>query len=288
MKKIVTINEHKEKMNEVLYFIHTNLSSRLLVKDLARLCSYSEFHFQRIFKEFTKKSVSNYVKESRLQWAANLLIFNKNSTITNIAHTCGFKSSATFANEFKKYFEMTPRTWRENGYENYKKEDILNNSKEVDFSKIEIKNIDDIKIVYMRHNGYDKTIKETWQRFLFLLKKEYEIVEPQMIAFLHNNPNITNLEECKYIVCANTYEKKVEVKGDIGVCDIPHGLYATIRYQGEYSDILHLYQKLYHEWLANSDYEALSSSAYIVYYKNHFVEEDEKFDIEFRMPISYK
>ena len=158
----------------------------------------------------------------------------------------------------------------------------------MDFSTIQIKNIDEIKIIYMRHSGYNQSIKEVWQRFLFLLKKDYEINSPEMIAFLHNNPNITDLKDCKYVVCANIFDKKVEVKGAIGVCDIPSGLYATIRYQGEYNDILHLYKKLYHEWLPGSDYEALSSSAYIVYYKNHFIEENGKFDIEFRMPISYK
>ncbi|MCP4971134.1 MAG: AraC family transcriptional regulator [Arcobacter sp.] len=286
MKKISTINEHSEQMNEVIYYIHNNLSSKLLVKDLAEISSYSEFHFQRIFKEITNKSVAQYIKDLRLQCAANLLIFNPNSTITTIAYNCGFKSSATFSNEFKKYFSINPRQWRKDKdklLKNYN----LENTNEVDFSKIEIKNIDEIRVAYMRHNGYNQTIKEIWERFLYVMKKDYNITSPKMIAFLHNNPDITSIEQCRYVVCANITDKRIKPKGDIGVCDISSGLYATIRYTGVYNDILYLYKKLYYEWLPNSKYEALASSAYIVHYKNHFLEKDGKFDIEFRMPISY-
>ena len=119
MKKM-TIQEHKVRINEVLYHIYTNLSTKFSIDELAKISSYSPFHFQRIFKELTQKSVITYIKEARLEWAANLLIFNPESTITEIAHTCGLKSSATFTNEFKKYYEMTPSLWRKNGYKIHK------------------------------------------------------------------------------------------------------------------------------------------------------------------------
>ena len=140
----------------------------------------------------------------------------------------------------------------------------------------------------MRHYGYDQSIKEIWQRFLYLLQKDYSINTPEMIAFLYSNPSITDTKDCRYVVCANIFNKKIKVRGDIGIDYIPSGLYATIRYKGKYNDILHLYKKLYYEWLPSSQYEAVSSAAYIIYYKNHFIETNEKFDIEFRMPIAYK
>lgn len=288
MKKKNTTSEHKERINEVMYHIYKNLSLKLSIEDLAQISSYSPFHFQRIFKEITHKSVVSYIKELRLQWAANLLIFNPESTITDIAHNCGLKSSATFTTEFKKYFKMTPSSWRKGGYETYKKENPSNNEKEVDFSTIVIKKIDPIDIAYVRHRGYDKSIKNMWQKFLYLLEEDYGVVNPKMIGFHHSNPNITDLEECRYIACIELEEYPVEIKGDIGLCNISGGLHATIRYQGEYNDVLHLYKKLYHEWLPSSEFEALSSSAHVIYYKNHFIEEDGQFDIEFRIPVAYK
>jgi len=55
MKKKDTTNEHKERINEVLYHIYKHLSKKLTIEDLAKISSYSPFHFQRIFKEITNK-----------------------------------------------------------------------------------------------------------------------------------------------------------------------------------------------------------------------------------------
>lgn len=288
MKKKETKKEHKERINEVQYHIYKYLSTKLSINDLAKISSYSPFHFQRIFKEITGKSVTNYIKDLRLQWAANLLVFNQNSTITDIAFNCGFKSSATFTNEFKKYYNTTPNLWRKGEYKNYKSSEYELKEKEVDFSKIKIEKIAEIPIAYMRHQGYDKTIKNMWQKFLFLLDEEYNITNATMMAFHHSNPNFTSIEDYRYIACIDLKDKKIVPKGDIGVCSISGGLYATIRFQGICEDALTLYKKIYHQWLPSSDFEALNSSANVLYYKNNYLNEKDEFDIEFRVPIKYK
>jgi len=282
------MDEHKVRINEVLYHIYTNLSSKFSIEELAKISSYSPFHFQRIFKELTQKSVVTYIKSARLEWAANLLIFNPESTITEIAHTCGLKSSATFTNEFKKYYEMTPSSWRKNGYKVHKYCETSKINKEVDFSTIKIKKIDNIKIAYMRHLGYDSCIQDTWQKFLYLLETQFDIKNPKMIGFHHSNPSITSVKDCRYGACIEIEDYNIEPKGDIGTGEIAGGLFATIKYQGEYNDVLYLYKKLYYEWLPRSEFEAINGKAHVIYYKNHFVEADGKFDIEFRIPITYK
>jgi AraC family transcriptional regulator len=140
----------------------------------------------------------------------------------------------------------------------------------------------------MRHQGYDKTIKNMWQKFLFLLDEEYNITNPTMMAFHHSNPNFTSIEDYRYIACIDLKNKKIEPKGDIGVCSISGGLYATIRFQGICEDALTLYKKIYHQWLPSSDFEALNSSANVLYYKNNYLNEKDEFDMEFRVPIKYK
>lgn len=288
MKKKDTTKEHKERINEVQYHIYKYLSSKLLIEDLAKISSYSPFHFQRIFKEITGKSVTTYIKDLRLQWAANLLIFNPNSTITNIAFDCGFKSSSTFSNEFKKFYKTTPNDWRKGEYKSYEPKEYELKEKEVDFSKIEIKKIPQIQIAYMRHQGFDKTIKKMWQKFLFLLEEDFGIKNPTMMAVHHSNPNIITLEDYRYVACVDLKDKKIKPKGDIGLCNIKGGLYATIRYQGICEDALTLYKKIYHQWLPSSEFEALNASANVLYYKNNYLDSKDEFDIEFRVPIRYK
>ena len=288
MKKKETTNDHKERMNEVLYHIYKNLSKKLTIEDLAKISSYSPFHFQRMFKSFTKQSVVTYIKKLRLQWAGNLLIFNPQSTITEIVYTCGFNSSATFSNEFKKYFNTTPSFWRKGAHENYESNEYQFKEKEVDFSQIKIEKLEEISIAYIRHQGYDKTIKTMWQKFLHILEDDFNIKNPTTLAYHHSNPNITSLEECRYIACIEVKDKTLQPKGDIGICCIPGGLYATIKYQGICEDVLTLYKKLYYQWLPSSEFEALSSSAHVLYHKNNYLDPEDKFDIEFRIPVRYK
>lgn len=288
MKKKETKYEHRERINEVQYHIYKNLSSKLLIEDLAKISSYSPFHFQRIFKEITNKSVTNYIKELRLHWAANLLISNQDSTITDIAFSCGFKSSATFTNEFKKRYNCTPKLWKEGEYKRYKPTEYDLREKEIDFSKIEIKKLPQINIAYTRHEGYDKTIKDVWKKFLFQLEEKYDIKNPTMFGFHHSNPDITAIEEYRYIACIDIEDRKITPKGDIGLCRIKEGLYAVIRFQGICEDVLTLYKKIYHEWLPSSQFEALNSSANVLYFKNNYLDPNDEFDIEFRVPIKYK
>jgi len=289
MKKKETKKEHRERINEVQYYIYRNLSNKLLIDDLAKVSSYSPYHFQRIFKEITKKSVTSYIKDLRLQWAANLLIFNPQSTVTDIAYNCGFKSSATFTNEFKKYYKYTPIEWRKSGFENYKANKYeIEEEKKVDFTKIEIKKLPSIDIAYMRHQGFDKTIKNVWQKFLFILEDELNIKNPTMMGVQHSNLNITSLEEYRYFACIDLKGQKIEPRGDIGICNIKAGLYATIEFEGICEDILTLYKKIYYEWLPSSKFEALNSSANILYHKNNYLDSKDEFNIEFRVPIKYK
>lgn len=57
----------------------------------------------------------------RLQKAANLLIVNKYSTISEIANACGFNSHSSFIKAFKKKFNYTPKEWKKDGYKSFPK-----------------------------------------------------------------------------------------------------------------------------------------------------------------------
>ncbi len=82
-----------------------------------------------------------------------------------------------------------------------------------------------------------------WQKFLFLLEEDFGIKNPAMMAVHHSNPNIITLEDYRYVACVDLKDKKIKPKGDIGLCNIKGGLYATIRYQGICEDALTLYKK---------------------------------------------
>ncbi|MCV6606790.1 MAG: AraC family transcriptional regulator [Campylobacterales bacterium] len=293
--KQTTQKDHNENINRVLYTIFKDLSHPFKIEELAKISTYSSFHFQKIFKNIVGESVISYIKKARLEWSGNLLIFNPNSTITEIANSCGFASSATFTNEFKNHFNTTPSKWRKGDSKDYKDlcskkssdqlKSILYSEKKLPIPTVEIKSINPIKVAYIRHIGYNKTIKKPWQKLLSFLDYKYKIKAPTMIGLYHSNPDITPLEECRYVACVKI-EKKIFPTNEIGVMEIPGGLYGCCSFQGSYGDIIHLYRTLYYSWLGESSYRARNTPPFAIYNNNHFLD-DGVVDVEFFIPLEY-
>ena len=100
------------RINDVLYFIHQDISNELLAKDLANIAAYSEQHFHRLFKEVVGEPVHHYIRRTRMEFAANQLMFDAKSSVLDIATKSGFASVSSFSRAFKSFFDMSPGEWR--------------------------------------------------------------------------------------------------------------------------------------------------------------------------------
>ncbi|MBP6713215.1 MAG: helix-turn-helix domain-containing protein, partial [Aliarcobacter sp.] len=91
MKK--STHEKRAKIaNYVMNYIYKYIDTNINIDELSLELKISKFHLHRIFKEEFKKNIYESIKSIRLQKAANLLITNKYSTITNIANMTGYSS----------------------------------------------------------------------------------------------------------------------------------------------------------------------------------------------------
>jgi AraC-like DNA-binding protein len=90
-----------------LHFIESNLSSRLVAEDMARLCCMSPFRFGRAFKEAFVVSFRDYVVHLRLKEAARLLE-NPQAQVTQVAYAVGFNDLSHFSRMFRRQFGVTP------------------------------------------------------------------------------------------------------------------------------------------------------------------------------------
>ena len=68
---------------------------------------------------------------------------------------------------------------------------------------------------------------------------------------------------------------------------IPKGIYAKFPLSGKYGDVIKLIQWVYHTWLIESGYETSPNPSYAIYHKNHFLSDDEKFELDYYLPIRY-
>jgi len=79
---------------------------------LAEIAGMSRFHFFRAFKSHTGRTPYRYLKDIRLEKAAEMLREQSESTITEICFKAGFASHSHFASVFYKKTGMTPREYR--------------------------------------------------------------------------------------------------------------------------------------------------------------------------------
>jgi AraC family transcriptional regulator len=289
MKK--STHEKRAKIaNDVMNYIYKYIDTDINIDELSIELKVSKFHLHRIFKEEFGKNIYESIKSIRLQKASNLLITNKYSTITDISSMCGYSSQTSFLRAFKQRFEMTPKIWKSGGYKQYSNnivEKITNQNKSITIFDIEpvIVKMPEIKGYYIRHQGYDLSIKKTWQKLQTWIYTN-DIKDYKQMALHHDNPIITPLEECQYIAIVsleNDDFKNVSLPSLI----IPKGIYAKFSLTGKYGDVIKLIQWVYHYWLIDSGYETTPNPSYTIYHKNHFLSSDEEFILDYYLPIKY-
>ncbi|MFV3307922.1 helix-turn-helix domain-containing protein [Pseudomonas sp. NY15181] len=88
------------------------LDTCISVTEIAKACALSRSHFSRMFKESTRMSPQQWLREQRVMKSRELL---KTSTmlLAEIALECGFCDQSHFCRTFVKAEGMTPKAWQQ-------------------------------------------------------------------------------------------------------------------------------------------------------------------------------
>ncbi|MBS9760459.1 helix-turn-helix domain-containing protein [Pseudomonas mosselii] len=88
------------------------LDTCVSVTEIAQACALSRSHFSRMFKESTRMSPQQWLREQRVMKSRELL---KTSTmlLAEIALECGFCDQSHFCRTFVKAEGMTPKAWQQ-------------------------------------------------------------------------------------------------------------------------------------------------------------------------------
>ena len=290
MKKS-TYEKRAKIANDVMNYIYKYIDTNINIDELSLQLNISKFHLHRVFKEEFGKNIYESIKSIRLEKAANLLITNKFSTITDISNMTGYSSQTSFLRAFKQRFSMTPKEWKNGGYKEYSNKIIekISISNGLDFSNIEptIVKMPQMRGYYIRHKGYDKSIKKTWAKLQTWIYTN-DIKSYKQMALHHDNPIITPLEDCQYIAIVVLEDKeKASLDFLLPSLIIPKGVYAKFSLSGKYGDVIKLIQWVYHTWLIESGYETTPNPSYTIYHKNHFLSDDGEFILDYYLPIRY-
>ncbi len=124
-----TLQNYEIRINKVISYINNNLSENLSLEKLSHIAHFSASHFHKIFKELAGETLNNYIQRVRLETAANKLLHNPSLSITEIAMSCGFSSSATFARAFKNNFGISATDFRQESLKKPNSDTFVNSFK---------------------------------------------------------------------------------------------------------------------------------------------------------------
>ena len=112
--RITSIGE-RDLLQRVTLVINKRLSDpNLNVETLSDEIGMSRGHFQRKFKSITGQNPNEFIRITRLNTAAELLL-NKDMSIKEIADITGFGSQSYFCTLFLKQFNISPKQYRLQG-----------------------------------------------------------------------------------------------------------------------------------------------------------------------------
>lgn len=93
-------------------YIYAHIKERITIEDLADHTNLSTSYLSRLFKDEIGISVSDYIREQKIEKAQNLLKYCDYSLI-EIANYLSFSSQSHFIQIFKKLVGMTPKKYRD-------------------------------------------------------------------------------------------------------------------------------------------------------------------------------
>lgn len=104
-------SKYAEKFRLILKYIEQNYMEDITLEVLANIAGYSPYHFSRIFKKYCNTTFIGFLNKRRVK-AAELLLLENGSSVTEIAMQVGFSSLTTFNRVFKSINGCTPSDYK--------------------------------------------------------------------------------------------------------------------------------------------------------------------------------
>lgn len=99
------------RVQKVKQYINDHYNEPLKLADLADLVGMSPVAFSRFFRQRTGRTLSDYIVDIRLGFAARMLV-DSSRNISEICYECGFNNLSNFNRTFKAKRNYTPRDFR--------------------------------------------------------------------------------------------------------------------------------------------------------------------------------
>jgi AraC family transcriptional regulator len=108
---------HRSQIGRAQRYIRLHLAERMSLSRFASEAGSSSYHFARLFQAYVGETPFGFLRRIRLVTALRMLQEDADASVTEIALSVGYETSAAFNKSFRKTVEMTPSDFRNLGKE---------------------------------------------------------------------------------------------------------------------------------------------------------------------------
>jgi AraC family transcriptional regulator len=116
-KKAHQTQFHRAQIGRAQRYIRLYLTERMSLSSIAREAGSSSYHFARLFQAYVGETPFEFLRRIRLVTALRMLQEDVDVSVTEIALSVGYETSAAFNKSFRKMLAMTPTDFRNRGKE---------------------------------------------------------------------------------------------------------------------------------------------------------------------------
>lgn len=296
------LNESRQiyisKINLVQDYIENHLEDELRIEDLARIASFSEFHFQRIYRQITGESLYSYIKRLRLEKAVFLLRSNRRLTIQDIALAVGFSNQASFAKALRERYKISASTVRNmNDSEMYRLagENSMNGKvcgEKTNYNapmELMVGTTAPTQVLYIRYTGPYKGDSGLFEKLftkLYSRASAKGLIRRETRCFVayHDFGNLTVEENLRLSVCISVPDG-TKAFGEFGSMELAGGLYAIGRFRLKSDEYQGAWNYMLSKWLPESGYMPDDRLCYEYYPPGDCTAEQEEKIVEIFIPV---
>ena len=298
--------EYIHRINRVKLHIDNNINKNLSISELARVANFSAYHFHRLFSAFTGETLKGYVARIKLEKAAGMLLMYPEMTVSEISEHCGYNNLSVFCRNFKKRFGLSSEDYRNKRFEEKSKKGQtdskdgkqdtfdddyvygnvnLNQGGNLMNSKIEIKEMPELNLVYTTHIGAYDQIGMAYGKLMQWAGPRGLLSSPDVktVTVYHDNPEVTDLDKLRQSACI-TVDGDVKTEGEFGNLKVPGGKYVVGRFEIDATQFGEAWNAVC-VWMSKSGYQPSDGLPYELYHNNHEEHPERKFVLDICMPV---
>ena len=288
--------QFNESINRIYEYIEAHLCEDIQIAVLANIAGYSEYHFQRLFKQQLGLSAYQFVRHVRLVTAAKRIV-NSTDRITDIALACGYSTMQSFSREFTKVYRISPMKFR-------KENDMRLVSFREQYLRIRpvgeaglaprISTMPEQVFYFVCRKGGSETNSISAAQAAFSALREWVSeyhLQSKILSWLGqmpDEPNVTPAEEQRYhagVFFKKNFEPKRFMINEVERGVIPSGKWAIFRAVGPYELLWQTWSAAFRDWLPASGYALGQASPYEVYVNDPQVVRPEDVITDVYLPV---